>query len=178
MKYQFSKILKDVAIITPDIHYDYRGEYIETWNSENYAVFNYLVNDSNKIEFKQDDISTSVNHTLRGLHGDNKTWKLVSCVYGSLFQVVVDMRESSDTYLEYDMFNINDKNRNQILVPPGYANGHLVMSDFGIFSYKQSTLYKGASEQFTVKWNDPKINIPWPIDNPILSYRDKSAKLL
>ena len=54
------------------------------------------------------------------------------------------MRESSDTYLEYDMFSINDKNRNQILIPPGFANGHLVMSDFGIFSYKQSTLYGGA----------------------------------
>ena len=131
-----------------------------------------------KIEFKQDDISTSVKHTLRGLHGDNKTWKLVSCVYGSLLQVVVDMRESSDTYLEYDMFSINDKNRKQILIPPGFANGHLVMSDFGIFCYKQSTLYGGAEEQFTLKWNDPKVNIPWPIDNPILSSRDKNAKLL
>ena len=178
MKYKFSDKVKDIAIITPDIHYDYRGEYIETWNRENYAVFNHLVNNSNKIEFKQDDISTSVKHTLRGLHGDNKTWKLVSCVYGSLLQVVVDMRKSSSTYLEYDMFSINDKNRNQILIPPGYANGHLVMSDFGIFSYKQSTLYEGAKEQFTVKWNDPKINIPWPINNPILSSRDKNANTI
>jgi len=175
MKYEFSKKLKDVVIIQPEIHHDYRGEYVETWNSENYAVFNHLVNNSKQIFFKQDDISTSVKHTLRGLHGDNKTWKLVQCLYGSLLQVVVDMRESSDTYLEYDMFSINDKNRNQILVPPGFANGHLVMSDFGIFSYKQSTLYGGAKEQFTVKWNDPKLNIPWPIDNPILSSRDKNA---
>ena len=175
MKYKFSKKLEEVAIIQPDIFYDYRGEYVETWNVENYKIFDHLVNDSNKIEFKQDDISTSVKHTLRGLHGDDKTWKLVSCIYGSLLQVVVDMRESSDTYLEYDMFSINDKNRSQILIPPGFANGHLVMSDFGIFSYKQSTLYGGPSEQFTVKWNDPKLNIPWPIDNPILSSRDKNA---
>ena len=175
MKYKFSKKLEKVAIIQPDIHYDYRGEYIETWNIDNYSIFDYLVNDNKPIIFKQDDISTSVKHTLRGLHGDSETWKLVSCVYGSLLQVVVDMRESSDTYLEYDMFSINDKNRNQILIPPGFANGHLVMSDFGIFSYKQSTLYGGASKQFTVKWNDPKLNIPWPIDNPILSSRDKNA---
>ena len=175
MKYKFSKKLEEVAIIQPDIFYDYRGEYVETWNVENYKIFDHLVNDSNKIEFKQDDISTSVKHTLRGLHGDDKTWKLVSCIYGSLLQVVVDMRESSDTYLEYDMFSINDKNRNQILIPPGFANGHLVMSDFGIFNYKQSTLYTGASTQFTVKWNDPKLNIPWPIDNPLLSSRDKNA---
>ena len=175
MKYKFSEKLEEVVIIQPDVFYDYRGEYIETWNVDNYSIFDHLVNDNKPIIFKQDDISTSVKHTLRGLHGDNKTWKLVSCVYGSLLQVVVDMRESSDTYLEYDMFSINDKNRSQILIPPGFANGHLVMSDFGIFSYKQSTLYGGASKQFTVKWNDPKLNIPWPIDNPLLSSRDKNA---
>ena len=178
MKYEFSSKLEEVVIIQPDVHHDYRGEYIETWNSENYAVFDHLVNNSKPITFKQDDISTSVKHTLRRLHGDNKTWKLVQCLYGSLLQVVVDMRESSNTYLKYDMFSINDKNRKQILIPPGFANGHLVMSRLGIFSYKQSTLYGGASEQFTIRWDDKKINIPWPIDNPILSYRDKSAKQL
>ena len=75
MKYEFSKKLPKVAIIQPDIHYDYRGEYIETWNIENYKIFDHLVNDNDKIEFKQDDISTSVKHTLRGLHGDLVTWK-------------------------------------------------------------------------------------------------------
>lgn len=173
MNYKFSTKLPDVAIIEPSIFYDYRGEYIETWNVETYS----LINDKNII-FKQDDISTSIKHTLRGLHGDFETWKLVQCIYGSLLQVVVDMRPDSKTYLQYDMFSINDKNRNQILIPPGFANGHLVMSDFGIFSYKQSTLYVGANAQFTVKWNDPKINISWPIDNPILSLRDKNAKLI
>lgn len=173
MKYEYSKKL-GLAVIQPDIFYDYRGEYVETWNIENYKVFN-PKGSGNEIIFKQDDISTSTKHTLRGLHGDNKTWKLVSCIYGSLLQVVVDMNYDSATYLEWELFTINDKNRQQILVPPGYANGHLVMSDFGIFSYKQSTLYGGASKQFTVKWNDPKLNIPWPIDNPILSLRDKNA---
>ena len=86
------------------------------------------------------------------------------------------MNVGSETYLQWDLISINDKNRKQVLIPPGYANGHLVMSDFGIFSYKQSTLYGGAKEQFTVNWDEPKINIPWPIDNPILSLRDKNAK--
>ena len=172
MKYNFSEKL-GLSIIQPDIFYDYRGEYIETWNVENYKIF-----DMNSSEFKQDDISTSVKHTLRGLHGDDKTWKLVSCIYGSLLQVVVDMRANSETFMEWELFSINDKNRKQILIPPGFANGHLVMSDFGIFSYKQTTLYGGQRSQFTVKWNDPKLNIPWPIDNPILSSRDKNAKLL
>jgi len=173
MKYEFSQTLPDVAIITPDVFYDYRGEYVETWNIENYKAFN-----KGNIDFKQDDISTSVKHTLRGLHGDNETWKLVQCLYGSLLQVVVDMRPSSKTYLKHDMFSINDKNRRQILIPPGFANGHLVMSEMGIFSYKQSTLYVGAEAQFTVRWNDPKLNISWPITNPILSSRDKNAKSL
>lgn len=173
MKYKFSKKLPEVTIIEPDIFYDHRGEYVETWNIETYGIFN-----NGNIQFKQDDISTSVRHTLRGLHGDYETWKLVQCLYGSILQVVVDMRSSSTTYLQYDMFSINDKNRNQILIPPGFANGHLIMSDFGIFSYKQSTLYVGAEAQFTVKWDDPKIKIPWPIENPILSLRDKNAKLI
>jgi dTDP-4-dehydrorhamnose 3,5-epimerase len=173
MKYKFNTTFPEVAIIQPNIFYDFRGEYIETWNIENYKIFN-----NKNIEFKQDDVSTSHKYTLRGLHGDFETWKLVQCVYGSLLQVIVDMRSDSKTYLQYDMFSITDKNRNQILIPPGFANGHLVMSDFGIFSYKQSTLYQGANAQFTVRWDDPKINIPWPITNPILSLRDKNAKLI
>jgi dTDP-4-dehydrorhamnose 3,5-epimerase len=173
MKFKLSKNLPEVAIIQPEVFYDHRGEYVETWNQENYKIFN-----NGNVEFKQDDISTSVKHTLRGLHGDFETWKLVQCLYGSLLQVVIDMRPNSETYLKHDMFPINDKNRSQILIPPGFANGHLVMSDFGIFSYKQSTLYKGAGAQFTVRWDDPKLNIAWPIENPILSLRDKNAKLL
>lgn len=173
MTYTFSKIFPEVAIIQPFIFNDYRGEYIETWNIEYYKVFN-----KGDITFKQDDISTSVKHTLRGLHGDFETWKLVQCLYGSLLQVIVDMRPQSETYLKHELFSITDKNRTQILIPPGFANGHLVMSEFGIFSYKQSTLFKGTEAQFTVKWDDPKINISWPIKNPILSLRDKNAKLI
>lgn len=173
MKYTYSKIFPEVAIIQPEIFYDFRGEYVETWNIKNYKIF-----DKGNITFKQDDISVSSKHILRGLHGDFETWKLVQCTYGSLLQVIVDMRSDSKTYLKYEMFSITDKNRNQILIPPGFANGHLVMSEIGIFSYKQSTLYVGADAQFTVRWDDPKLNIPWPITNPILSLRDKNAKLL
>lgn len=171
MKYKFSETLPEVTIIQPDVFYDHRGEYVETWNKEYYKAFG-------DIDFKQDDISTSVKHTLRGLHGDNETWKLVQCLYGSMVLAVVDMRKNSKTYLQHNTFTINDKNRIQVLVPPGFANGHLVMSDMGIFSYKQSTLYTGAETQFTVRWDDPKLNITWPINNPILSLRDKIANYL
>ena len=88
------------------------------------------------------------------------------------------MRKDSPSYLKWVQYAVNDKNRTQILVPAGCANGHLVMSETAIFSYKQSEYYTGAENQFTVRWDDPKLNIAWPIDNPILSSRDKNAKSL
>ena len=82
------------------------------------------------------------------------------------------MREDSPTYLQHQTFTISDKNRKQILVPSGCANGHLCMSDECIFSYKQTTYYEGQGAQFTIKWDDERFNIYWPIKNPILSIRD------
>ena len=175
MKYEFSPKL-GVAEITPSIFTDYRGEYVETWNVENYKVFKDLP------PFKQDDVSVSTKNVLRGLHGDEKTWKLVQCLHGSIFLVVVDCRVSlnqdfihNNNYGKYETFIINDQKRNQILVPPGFANGHLVLSDKAIFSYKQTTLYEGADKQFTINPFDPKIGILWPHQDTkqyILSIRD------
>jgi dTDP-4-dehydrorhamnose 3,5-epimerase len=171
MEYQNSKIFgEDVKIIKPNIFYDFRGEYVETWNVELYKEFS--------VDFKQDDISVSERNTLRGFHGDANTHKLISCLYGSLYQVIVDMRPDSPTYLKWESFAINDKNRIQILIPPMFGNAHLVMSEKAIFHYKQSTLYEGQGKQFTVKWDDPKINVYWPIKNPILSNRDEFAEYL
>ena len=178
MKYTYSKgFSKDVAIIQPDVFYDFRGEYIETWNIENYKVFD-PKGHNKQLEFKQDDISTSIKHTLRGFHGDTNTWKLIQCVYGALYQVVVDNRPDSENYLKWEAYALNDKNRTQILIPPGFGNAHLVLSDTAVFSYKQTTLYEGQGKQFTIKWNDPAVGVYWPINNPILSERDEQAKYL
>ena len=130
------------------------------------------------MNFKQDDISVSNKNVLRGFHGDENTHKLISCLHGSIYQVIVDMRPDSPTYLKWEAFSLNEKNRLQILIPPMFGNAHLVMSDVAIFHYKQSTLYEGQGKQFTVKWDDPKIGVNWPINNPILSERDKNAKKL
>jgi len=170
MKYKQSNKLPDVNLIIPDIFYDYRGEYVETWNDEQYKMLG-------NIEWKQDSFSTSVKNTLRGLHGDSTTWKLIQCLKGSIMLVAVDMRLKSKTYLKHDVFYLNEKNRHQVLIPPMFANGHYVIEDC-IFSYKQSTLYTGAQNQFTVRWNDPSLNIVWPSENPILSLRDKFAELI
>jgi dTDP-4-dehydrorhamnose 3,5-epimerase len=174
MKYIFNKTIQDVTEITPFIHHDYRGEYVETWNEQVYDIIPIVL--KTKIKWVQDDVSTSVKHTLRGLHGDSKTWKLIQCLHGSILVTVVDMRKDSPSYLKWVQYSINDKNRTQILVPAGCANGHLVMSESAIFSYKQSEYYTGAKDQFTVRWDDPSLNITWPINNPILSLRDSQAQ--
>ena len=120
-------------------------------------------------------LTLSKQNVLRGLHGDNKSWKLVTCVYGEIFQVVVDARPESKTYLEWNSWNLSENNRKQILIPPNFANGYLCLSDKCVYHYKYS--YKGeypdVKDQFTIKWNDQRLGIKWPIENPILYGRDK-----
>lgn len=161
-------ILKNVLIIKPPtIFKDFRGHYIETYNKEIYN-FNFI-----KINFIQDDISVSKKNVLRGIHGDNKTWKLVSCLYGSFFLVVLNFDKQSIDFGKYISIILSDQNNLQVLIPPKHGNGHLVLTKQAIFHYKQNTLYERKS-QFTVKWNDPNFKIKWPTKNPILSKRDQS----
>jgi dTDP-4-dehydrorhamnose 3,5-epimerase len=174
MRVTASTKIKDLSIIQPEVFYDFRGEYVETFNHKAYEQF--LDYDGSPIKFVEDDISMSRQHVLRGLHGDSKTWKLIQCLMGDFYYMVVDMRKGSPTYLNWESFTLNEKNRTQVLVPAGCANGHLVMSDRCIFSYKQSQYYSGMENQFTVRWNDPTLKLYWPIDNPIISQRDISAK--
>ena len=158
--------LDGVLLITPStIFEDFRGEYIETYNKNNYFKKNI------KIDFIQDDISISKKNVLRGIHGDQNTWKLISCLFGSFYLVVINNNPSSDQYKKHISLTLSDRNKKQILVPPKFGNGHLVVSDEAIFHYKQSTDYNREG-QFTIKWNDPEYNIWWPIDRPILSERD------
>jgi dTDP-4-dehydrorhamnose 3,5-epimerase len=175
MKIEKSDKLKGLSIITPDIHCDFRGEYVETFNRQRY---DFRDDDGRPIEFVEDDISVSRYSVLRGLHGDDKTWKLIQCLYGEFYYVVVDMRSQSPTYLNWESYVLNDRQRKQVLVPAGCANGHLCLSDKCIFSYKQSQYYTGVQTQFTVRWDDPKLNIYWPLRTPIVSERDRGARLL
>lgn len=158
--------LKGVMLIEPDVFEDNRGYYVETFNEKLYAEHGISA------KFIQDDVSVSKKDVLRGIHGDDKTWKLISCLYGEFFFAVVHCDPIADTFGKWKSFILSDKNRLQVLVPPKYGNGHLVLSDKTIFHYKQSTYYDPKS-QFTYKWDDPRFNIPWPVKNPILSKRDE-----
>ena len=149
---------------------DHRGYYWTSWKK------GLLKN----INFKHDKFSFSKKNVLRGLHGDEKTWKLVSCPYGKFLLIVVNCIKKSKHYLKWKSWTLSRENGIQILIPPNYANGHLCLSKQCLFHYKLS--YKGAysdsKKQFSLRWNDPKIKINWHINNPILSSRDKNAKLL
>ena len=158
--------LQDVKIIIPESFEDFRGEYIETYNKERYNEKGI------NIDFIQDDYSWSFKNVLRGLHGDEDTWKLVSCPFGKYYLVVIYLNKDSATYKKWDYFIVSDINKRQVLIPPNHANGHLILSEKAIFHYKQSEYYS-TTEQFTIKYNDPKYNIWWPIKNPLTSQRDE-----
>ena len=157
-------MINGVVIREQDAFTDYRGDLYTIWKN----------NDFN-LNFNHDKVSTSRKHVLRGIHGDTKSWKLVTCLYGEIYFVVVDNRESSDTFMKWESMILSDRNRKQVLLPPGVGNGFLVLSNHSVFHYKWSYEgeYADVNQQFTIKWNDSTFNINWPIDNPILSRRDK-----
>ena len=173
MKISESTKIPGLRVITPEVFHDFRGEFVETYSAKTYQFQDCS---GQPIAFVEDDISVSRQHVLRGLHGDANTWKLIHCLFGALYYVVVDMRKGSPCYRRWESFDLNDQNRKQVLVPAGCANGHLVLSDKCIFSYKQSQHYSGMQNQFTVRWNDPKLKIFWPVPQPLLSHRDQGAR--
>lgn len=161
--------LDGVLKITPStVFEDFRGTYVETYNEKEFHEAGI------QVKFVQDDISTSSKHVLRGIHGDQETYKLVSCLHGKFYLVVVNWDETSPQYKQWDAFTLSDENRTQILIPPRFGNGHVVMSEKAIFHYKQNTYYNRKG-QFTLIWDDPKLGIFWPVQNPILSQRDKGV---
>ena len=166
MEVKKTKLDGVLLIKPPTIFNDLRGSYVEIYNEELYTGAGI------NVKFVEDDISVSRRNVLRGIHGDGKTWKLVSCLYGKFYLVVVNWDRSSAQFGKWESFILSDENRLQILIPPKFGNGHLVLSGLTIFHYKQSTYYDRAG-QFTLLWNDPKLGIKWPIDNPILSERDE-----
>lgn len=174
--------LEGVLVFKLDPFEDFRGEYVELFNEDFYlAEIKKLLKgtiyekDTLKLKFVEDDISTGTRGVLKGIHGDHKTWKLVTCLYGKFYIVVVNHHRGSKDYGKWEGFTLSDVNRKQILIPPYYGNGHLVLSDYDIYHYKQSTYYD-PKNQFTIKWNDPKYKIWWPIKNPMTSPRDEAGK--
>jgi dTDP-4-dehydrorhamnose 3,5-epimerase len=162
-------IFPEVKIHQPDSFEDYRGEL--------YTIFK---QEYNELMFNHDKVAISRQNVLRGLHGDSKSWKLITCLAGEIYLVVLDNRPESPNYLKWDSVVLTSKNKKSVLVPPMFANGHLVLSQEATFFYKwaYSGNYPDIQDQFSLNWNDPKLNIHWPINNPILSDRDKNSKFI
>ena len=175
MEIKSSEVIPDARFIMLDPFRDDRGEFCATFSERTHTFSD---GQGAPIAFVEDDISVTRRHTLRGLHGDDTTWKLMQCLLGEVQLVVVDVRQAAPTYLRWENLKLSEEVRQQVLVPPGCVVGHLTLTDRSIVSYKQSRQYRGAEEQLTVRWDDPKLGIPWEVEDPVVSHRDASAPLL
>ena len=162
--------LAGALVFEPNIFGDDRGFFMETWNYQRYK-------DSGlDVKFIQSNLSKSAKGVLRGLHFQqpNPQGKLVQILTGEVFDVAVDVRQGSPTFGQWHGEILSGNNKKQFYIPEGFAHGFCVLSESAIFSYMCTNIYDVSAEN-SLLWNDPKIAIDWPIDNPILSEKDKNA---
>lgn len=152
-------------LIQPMVFEDFRGYFKETFRKNQYAELGI------EEEFVQDNISWSRKDVIRGLHYDYRVAKLVQVVCGRTYHVIVDMREDSPTYKQWQAFILSHENHRQIFVPKGFANGFLVLSDLAWVHYKQSDYFDPKSSH-VLSWDDPEIGVKWPVQAPVLSEQD------
>lgn len=161
---------QQVPVYEPSVYKEYRGEIFTTYHSSEHPA-SHIIPDSYNIHNR---FSKSYRNVLRGLHYDNQTYKLVQALVGDIYLVVLDVRTGSDTYGKWESYIISESNRHQVLVPPGFANGHFALTDC-VFHY--TLFYPGEyvdeNAQGVVRWYDRHYKIQWPTDNPILQWRDK-----
>jgi dTDP-4-dehydrorhamnose 3,5-epimerase len=166
--------LKDCVYIEPKVFGDERGFFLETFQAERYAEMAGI-----NLPFVQDNHSRSPKGVLRGLHFQKTKpqGKLVRVVKGEVYDVAVDMRHGSPTFGQWESVILSDENKIQFWVPPGFAHGFVVLSEIADFEYK-CTDYYDPSDEGSILWNDPNLNIPWPVESPILSEKDSNAENL
>ncbi len=173
-KFKFIKTgIEDVYIIEPTVFGDERGYFMETYNAEEFKEAGLDLN------FVQDNQSKSKKGVLRGLHFQyNKPQgKLVRVITGKVFDVAVDLRKNSKTYGKWEGILLSEKNKKQFYIPEGFAHGFLVLSKEAEFTYKCTDFYD-SNDEGGILWNDPEIGINWPINDIILSDKDKKWKTL
>lgn len=165
--------IKDILLIEPDVYEDQRGFFMEMYHHQRYAE----LMDGRK--FVQDNISFSKKHTLRGLHAQVKhpQAKLIQVISGKIFDVAVDIRKGSRTFGKWVGEILSDQNKRQLFIPEGFAHGFCVLSDTAYVIYKCSDIYYPEDDK-GIAWSDPDIGIDWPINEPILSKKDKSLPSL
>lgn len=167
-------------VLIPDIYHDNRGYFYESWNL---SKLNLLLGKS--IEFVQDNEAYSNKGVLRGMHYQippKAQGKLIRCIEGQIYDVIIDIRKSSSTFGQWSFIFLNAENHKQLWIPPGFAHGHLTMTKTSKIIYK-ATDYWSPDHERSINWSDPNVGIDWPfikasISNPILSKKDILAPLL
>lgn len=169
-------VLPGVLIIEPDVFGDTRGFFLETFHKPRYEEAGIP---GWGLAFVQDNHSRSKKGVLRGLHFQlgNPQGKLVSAGAGAVFDVAADVNPDSPTCGQWVGVELTEDNHRQLWIPPGYAHGFCVLSDVADFQYKCTALYHPESDS-GVAWNDPELDIRWPVDNPILSTKDRTLPFL
>jgi len=166
----FVTTLPEVILIEPEVHRDKRGFFLETYHASKYQAAGIPG------IFVQDNQSRSVRGTVRGLHAQRHRpqGKLVRVLQGEIFDVAVDLRKGSPTFRRWVGEILSGENFRQLYVPPGFAHGFCVLSETADVAYKCTELYE-PTDEFGVLWNDPDIGIAWPVREPILSEKDRTA---
>jgi len=161
------KELAGVKIFEPKVFSDNRGFFLETWQKKNYKAAGVDLN------FVQDNVSISKKGVLRGLHYQypHSQAKLVQVLVGVVFDVTVDIRLGSETFGKWVSVELSETNHRQLYIPAGFAHGFCGISDKAVFSYKCTDYYAPAAEAGII-WNDPDIDIDWPVEKPKLSEKD------
>jgi dTDP-4-dehydrorhamnose 3,5-epimerase len=165
--------IPDVLVIEPKVFGDDRGFFFESHNDRNFEIQTGI-----KTHFVQDNHSRSAKNVLRGLHYQIKQpqGKLVRVTAGAVFDIVVDIRRSSPTFGKHVATHLSADNKRLLWVPVGFAHGFIVTSDYAEFLYK-TTDYWAPEHERCIAWNDPELNIPWPLEaEPVLSAKDRQGQ--
>ena len=162
-----------VLIIEPQVFEDNRGFFMETYHRKKYGRAGL------NLKFVQDNLSHSVQGTLRGLHYQLKhpQAKLVQVIKGAIFDVSVDIRRGSPSFGQWTGVHLSDENRRQVFVPEGFAHGFCVLSETADIIYKCTDLYT-PDDEGGLLWSDPNLAIDWPITDPLLSDKDSQYPCL
>lgn len=165
--------LEGVVLLEPKVFGDERGFFVETFSRDLWRECGI------DVEFVQHNHSRSVGKTLRGLHFQTQPGqaKLVRCSRGAVFDVAVDLRRGSPTYGQWEGYVLDDESHRQLFVPAGFGHGFAVLSEIADVSYLLSSVYDPDTEA-GIAWDDPDVGVEWPVDEPLLSERDKSAPRL
>lgn len=165
--------LPGVLLIIPEKFSDERGFFFENYSRPVYEQ------EGISPLFVQDNVSFSKCGTIRALHYQDFPGqaKLVSCMKGEIWDVAVDIRPDSPTFRKWVGVYLDGKAHHQLFIPEGFAHGYCVVSETALVHYKVSAIYDPKAER-SIRWNDPSLQIDWPIQNPILSQRDRNSPFL